>query len=150
MKKRMVGASAAIVLALSGTLVLLGYVKSAHAKAESGEAQKSVLVVTAPVAKGTPVEQLRQAVIVRTMPVSLVAPSALGQLDSINGTVTSIDRTNGNFVVDIGSGTRITVSMPYNARSADVSTYNNLRVGQYVRFYGVYLNTTRVELRQFY
>ena len=68
----------------------------------------------------------------------------------LNGTVYSIDRNTGTFVVDIGSGTRITVSMPYGARSTDVQTYNNLRVGQYVRFYGVYLNTTRVELRQFY
>jgi hypothetical protein len=68
----------------------------------------------------------------------------------LNGTVYSIDRNNGTFVVDIGSGTRITVSLPYGARSADVQTYNNLRVGQYVRFYGVYLNTSRVELRQFY
>jgi len=68
----------------------------------------------------------------------------------LNGTVTSIDRNNGAFVVDIGSGTRLTVSLPYGARSTDVQTYNNLRVGQYVRFYGVYLNNTRVELRQFY
>src|SRR3954470_16441085 len=68
----------------------------------------------------------------------------------LNGTVASIDRANGTFAVDIGSGTRITVSMPYGARSADVQTFNNLRVGQYVRFYGVYLNTARVELRQFY
>ena len=68
----------------------------------------------------------------------------------LNGTVTSIDRTYGSFVVDIGNGTRLTVSMPYGARSTDVQTYNNLRVGQYVRFYGVYLNNTRVELRQFY
>jgi hypothetical protein len=68
----------------------------------------------------------------------------------LNGTVVSIDRNYGTFVVDIGSGTQITVSMPYGARSTDVQTYNNLRVGQYIRFYGVYLNSSRVELRQFY
>jgi hypothetical protein len=68
----------------------------------------------------------------------------------LQGTVRSINRTYGTFVVDIGSGTEITVSMPYNPRSTDVQTYNNLRVGQSVRFYGVYLNNTRVELRQFY
>ena len=68
----------------------------------------------------------------------------------LNGSVYSIDRTNGTFIVDIGSGTRITVSMPYGARSTDVQTFNNLRNGQNVRFYGVYLNTSRVELRQFY
>jgi hypothetical protein len=89
-----------------------------------------------------------------TVTQSVTTTTSNGTVDNtvqqLNGTVSSIDRTNGNFVVDIGSGTRITVSMPYNARSADVSTYNNLRVGQYIRFYGVYLNTSRVELRQFY
>lgn len=89
-----------------------------------------------------------------TVTQSVTTTTSNGTVDNtvqqLNGTVTSIDRTNGTFMVDIGSGTRITVSLPYNARSADVSTYNNLRVGQYVRFYGTYLNTSRVELRQFY
>jgi hypothetical protein len=89
-----------------------------------------------------------------TVTQSVTTTTSNGTIDNttqqLNGTVTSIDRTYGTFVVDIGSGTRITVSMPYGARSTDVQTYNNLRVGQYVRFYGVYLNTARVELRQFY
>ena len=68
----------------------------------------------------------------------------------LQGTVASIDRATGTFVIDVGSGTRVTVSMPYGARSSDVTTFNNLRVGQFTRFYGVYLNNTRVELRQFY
>jgi len=88
-----------------------------------------------------------------TVTASVTTTTSNGSVENqqlLNGTVQSIDRTNGAFVVDIGSGTRLTVSMPYGARSADVQTFNNLRVGQYVRFYGVYLNTTRVELRQFY
>jgi hypothetical protein len=44
----------------------------------------------------------------------------------------------------------VTVSMPYNARRQDVTTFQNLRNGDNVRLYGVYLNSTRVELRQFY
>jgi hypothetical protein len=71
-------------------------------------------------------------------------------LQQITGTVYSIDRNYGTFVIDVGAGTRLTVSMPYNARSTDTQAYNNLRTGQYVRLYGVYLNNTRVELRQFY
>jgi hypothetical protein len=71
-------------------------------------------------------------------------------VQQLQGNVAAIDRNTGTFQIDVGSGTRITVSMPYQARSADVNTYNNLRVGQYVRLYGVYLNTSRVELRQFY
>ena len=42
------------------------------------------------------------------------------------------------------------VSLPYNVRQADVNTFNNLRVGDRVRLYGVFLNNSRVELRQFY
>jgi len=71
-------------------------------------------------------------------------------VQQLSGTVVSVDRNYGTFLIDAGSGTRITVSMPYQPRSADVTTFNNLRAGQYVRLYGVYLNNTRVELRQFY
>ena len=71
-------------------------------------------------------------------------------VQQLAGNVVSIDRNYGTFVMDVGSGTRVTVSMPYQARQADVTTYNNLRVGQSVRLYGVYLNNSRVELRQFY
>lgn len=71
-------------------------------------------------------------------------------VQQLSGTVVSVDRNYGTFLIDAGSGTRITVSMPYQPRSADVTTFNNLRNGQYVRLYGVYLNNTRVELRQFY
>ena len=88
-----------------------------------------------------------------TVTASVTTTTSNGTVENqqlLNGTVQSIDRTYGTFVVDIGSGTRLTVSMPYGARSTDVQTYNNLRVGQYIRFYGVYLNTQRVELRQFY
>jgi len=42
------------------------------------------------------------------------------------------------------------VSLPYNARSSDVNRFRNLRSGDNVRIYGVYLNNSRVELRQFY
>ena len=49
-----------------------------------------------------------------------------------------------------GGGTLIMVSLPYNTTSADVDRFNRLRSGENVRLYGVYLNNTRVELRQFY
>jgi hypothetical protein len=44
----------------------------------------------------------------------------------------------------------MTVSMPYRANSTDANKFNNLRIGDYVRFSGVYLNNSLVELRQFY
>ena len=71
-------------------------------------------------------------------------------VQQLQGNVRSIDRTNGRFVVDAGSNVVITVSMPYRASTADANKFNNLRIGDYVRFTGVYLNNSLVELRQFY
>jgi hypothetical protein len=70
-------------------------------------------------------------------------------VQSLQGTVRQIDRTNGVFTVEAGNNTLLTVSLPYNATNADRTRFQNLRVGDFVRFYGVYLNNTRVELRQF-
>ena len=72
-----------------------------------------------------------------------------GTVQNLQGTVRQIDRTNGLFTVDAGSGVIITVSLPYNASSTTVQRFNNLRSGDFIRFQGVYVNQTRVELRQF-
>ena len=70
-------------------------------------------------------------------------------VQTLQGTVRQIDRANGLFTIDAGNVT-LTVSMPYGAARADVTRFQNLRSGETVRFYGVFLNNTRVELRQFY
>ena len=72
-----------------------------------------------------------------------------GNVQSLQGTVRQIDRTNGLFTLDAGN-VLLTVSMPYGASQADVRRFQNLRQNETVRFYGVFLNNTRVELRQFY
>jgi hypothetical protein len=74
---------------------------------------------------------------------------ASGNVQSIQGNVRQIDSRNGAFTVESGNGL-LTVTLPYNPRSSDVSRFQNLRSGDFVRFYGVYLNNSRVELRQFY
>jgi hypothetical protein len=76
--------------------------------------------------------------------------TAPANVQSLQGTVQRIDRNTGLFVVDAGGGAQLTVSLPYRANSADVNRFNSLRVGDYVRFGGVYLNNNRVELRQFF
>ena len=70
-------------------------------------------------------------------------------VQSLQGTVRQIDRANGLFTLDAGNVV-LTVSMPYGATRADVTRFQNLRQGETVRFYGVFLNNSRVELRQFY
>ncbi len=83
-------------------------------------------------------------------PVNSSAGTSSSNVQSLQGTVRQVDVTNGWFTVDAGSGTLITVSLPYNVSRTDQTRFQNLRSGDYVRFYGVYLNNTRVELRQFY
>jgi len=76
--------------------------------------------------------------------------TASGNVQTIQGTVRGIDAQNGLFSLALGTGTRVTVSMPYSPSRTDMNRFQNLRSGDYVRIAGVYLNNTRVELRQFY
>lgn len=73
-----------------------------------------------------------------------------GQLQTLQGSVRQVDTANGLFLLDVSNGTQLTVSMPYNPSRTDAQRFQNLRRGDVVRFGGVYLNNTRVELRQFY
>jgi hypothetical protein len=73
-----------------------------------------------------------------------------GNLQTFEGTVRSIDRTNGYFSISANNYGTLTISMPYNPRSTDLNRFNGLRTGDFVRISGVMLNNSRVELRQFY
>jgi hypothetical protein len=73
-----------------------------------------------------------------------------GNLQTFEGTVRSVDRTTGLFSMSTANQGTVTVSMPYNARPTDVTRFNNLRSGDFVRFGGILLNNRRIELRQFY
>jgi hypothetical protein len=67
----------------------------------------------------------------------------------LQGTVRQVDRRNGLFTVDINNGGTLTVSLPSNLSSNDVNRFNNLRSGQFVSFYGTYLSSSQIQLRQF-
>src|SRR4029079_4022791 len=70
-------------------------------------------------------------------------------LQQLQGTVRQVDRRNGVFTVEVSNGYTLTVAMPYNPSSNDANRFNNLRSAECVRFYGTYLNSTQVQLRQF-
>ena len=76
--------------------------------------------------------------------------SVNGNVQTFEGTVRTIDRTNGLFSLDARNYGSITISMPYNVRQQDINRFQSLRSGDFVRLYGVTLNNSRVELRQFY
>lgn len=73
-----------------------------------------------------------------------------GNVQTYEGNVRNIDRTNGLFQISSNNYGTITVSMPYNPRQADLTRFNSLRNGDFVRISGVMLNNSRVELRSFY
>ena len=73
-----------------------------------------------------------------------------GNVQTVQGTVRQIDQQNGLFTMDVSNGARLTVSMPYSPSRADVNKFQTRRSGDVVRIAGVFLNNSRVELRQFY
>ena len=72
-----------------------------------------------------------------------------GNVQLLQGTVRGINRQSGYFTVDVGNYNTITVTLPYNVSTNDVNRFNNLRVGDSVRFYGIYTSQSQVQLRQF-
>jgi Cu/Ag efflux protein CusF len=75
---------------------------------------------------------------------------ASGNVQTIQGTVQQVDLQNGLFSLNTNQYGQIIVALPYNVTRADQNRFQNLRNGESVRFYGVFLNNQRVELRQFY
>ena len=76
--------------------------------------------------------------------------SGNNNVQTFEGTVRNIDRTNGLFSLEARNYGSMTVSLPYNLRQTDLNRFQNLRNGDFVRLYGVALNNSRIELRQFY
>lgn len=72
-----------------------------------------------------------------------------GNVQQIEGNVRSVNRTQGFFVMTAQNGAQVTVSLPAQVSRNDVTRFNNLRAGEYVRFYGVMTGNNSVELRQF-
>ena len=68
----------------------------------------------------------------------------------LQGTVRQVDLRNGWFtVVDTNGYNTMTVTVPYNLSTNDINRFRSLRNGDFVRFFGVYLNNSQIQLRQF-
>jgi hypothetical protein len=88
-----------------------------------------------------------------TQPVSGAAGTSAGGsggVQALQGIVRQVDQSNGWFALDLGSSGTVTVSLPYNVARSDLTRFQSLRSGDTARLYGVFLNSSRVELRQFY
>jgi pilus assembly protein CpaB len=87
MKRRIIAAVAALLMAVVGAVQLHSYVNHADERAMAGLETTEVLVVTAPIAEGTRSEQLAESVGTETLPTMAVAPHAVTGLDQLTGLV---------------------------------------------------------------
>jgi hypothetical protein len=69
--------------------------------------------------------------------------------DVVEGTVERIDPDLGVFEVKPRTGRTVTVSIPYNARPADVENFRRLRRGDYVRVEGQFVHPDNLHLQAF-
>ena len=125
MRRRLLAALAALVLAATGAVVLLAYVRGADARALAGVQTVDVLVVDRQVAEGTPGEELAELVRTERLPAKAAVPGAVTDLGELAGRVATVDLQPGEqllaarFAVPEDLGVPGTVPVPEGA--AEVS-----------------------------
>jgi len=67
----------------------------------------------------------------------------------VEGTVETVDVNRGFFDVRPRAGSTVTISVPYNARAADVDSFRSLRRGDVVRVEGEFVNRDNFQLLSF-
>lgn len=99
MSKRVIAIVAALLLAASGTFVLINYVQGAEDRALEGEETVVVLVVDELIEAGTPASELAGAVREERVPVKVQAAGSIGGLDALAGTVATVDLIPGEQII---------------------------------------------------
>jgi pilus assembly protein CpaB len=89
MPRRLLAAAAAVLLAIVGAMVLIGYVRGADARAQADEDLVPVLVVDSEVAAGTAGETVAGQVTLVEVPRRLAAEDALSDVAALAGQVTT-------------------------------------------------------------
>jgi len=95
-KRRIIGIVAAIVLALVGTISLVGYVRSAKDDAVAQEALVDVYVVDAFVPKGADPETIKSSVSIEQVPARLKQDDAITNLETVGEQVAAADLQVGD------------------------------------------------------
>lgn len=101
MKSRIVGAIAAVVLAVIGTVLLVQYVSASEQRALAGTETQTVLVVRdgISVPEGTVAEGLAELLTEEAVPAKVVPTDAIASLDQVAGLVTSVELVAGEQVL---------------------------------------------------
>jgi pilus assembly protein CpaB len=95
MRRRLIAATAALVLALAGGVVLVAYVRGADARAADGLRTVRVLVVEQLVPAGTPADQLADMVGTELVPAKTAVPGRVHDLADLAGRVAAVDLQPG-------------------------------------------------------
>jgi pilus assembly protein CpaB len=95
LRRRLLAALAALVLAALGAVVLLAYVRGADDRALAGLQTVDVLVVDRLVPEGTPGEELAELVRTERLPARAAVPGAVTDLDELAGRVATVDLQPG-------------------------------------------------------
>jgi pilus assembly protein CpaB len=99
-RRRLLAATAALVLLVTGTLVLLSYVRGADARALAGTRTVEVLVADELIPQGTPATQLADLVSTRTLPAKAALQGRVTDLAALGDRVATIDLQPGEQLLD--------------------------------------------------
>jgi pilus assembly protein CpaB len=98
-QRRLLAALAALVLLVTGTLVLLAYVGRADARALAGTRTVEVFVVEKQIPEGTPGDELEDYVTTESIPAMAVLPGRVTDLDDLSGREATVDLLVGEQLV---------------------------------------------------
>jgi pilus assembly protein CpaB len=94
-RRRLLAASAALVLLLVGTVVLVAYVRGAESRALAGVETVQVLVVDQPIPEGTPAEQLPGLVRTEVLPAKAALEGRVTDVATLAGRLSTVDLLPG-------------------------------------------------------
>lgn len=95
MNRRVIAAVAAAVLALLGAMLLISYINGADKRAMARMDPIEVMVVSAPIAQGTPAEEIAASVLTEELPRASVGPNPVTSLAELAGQVATTDLQPG-------------------------------------------------------
>lgn len=98
-KRRFIGIVTAMILAIIGTVALVGYVRSAKDKAVAQEALVEVYIVDEFVPKGADAEAIKASVSLEQVPTRLRQPGAITNLHAVGDNVAAADLQPGDQLV---------------------------------------------------
>jgi pilus assembly protein CpaB len=94
-RRRLLAAAAALVLFVVGTMVLVGYVRGADARAFAGASPVQVLIVDQPIPVGTSGGELTGLVRTETVPAKIAVEGRVTDLADLAGLVATVDLQPG-------------------------------------------------------